>query len=405
MADPTRSPRLLVLDDIEPVGLTIAAVARSVGFDARAVTDPTVFFEALASWSPDVLVIDLVMPTMDGIEVIRLLARARSTARLVISSGVGSRVLDAARRAASEHGLPIVGVLSKPFRNEEAKALLLAARGSSTSPLQKSRGPSATSVSEGDLMAALENREFRLVYQPKVETKTGRIKGFEALMRWRHPERGAVPPDLFIPMSERMGLIQRMTAWVLETGTQWLSTTFDDVDVSLALNLSAAHLDGEDLVRRALEACRARQLSTSRVTFELTETATMQDPASSLALFTQLRTLGFALSIDDFGTGYSSMMQLVRLPFSELKIDRSFVNTALHKTESRAVVECVAQLGRGLGLSVVAEGVEDLAMVKILDDLGCQSLQGFAISRPLEANEVQPWLEAWTLRRKSEPWP
>lgn len=405
MADAGPQDRMLVLDDVESVGFTIAAVARSIGFEARAMTDPDQFFEAIAQWQPNVLVIDLVMPTMDGVDVIRRLAAAHCTARLIISSGVESRVLDAARRAAGEHGLPIVGVLPKPFRVESARSLLLEAKSASASSGQRAARAAAAPVSEADLTAALENREFRLVYQPKVETRTGRLQGFEALMRWRHPQRGPVPPDQFIPVAERSGLIQRMTAWLLGEGTQWLSTTFPDGEVSLALNVSAAHLDGEDLVHRAREACRNRRLSPSRLTFELTETAAMRDAATSLALTAQLRTLGFSLSIDDFGTGYSSLVQLVRLPFSEIKIDRSFVMTALRSAESRTVVQCIAGLAQGLDLDLVAEGVEDLAMVEMLGALGCRSLQGFAISRPLEADEVPAWSDAWSACRRSGRWP
>ena len=398
-------PRLLVLDDMESVGATVAAFARSVGYDARYVTHPAEFFDALGTWTPDVLVIDLVMPTMDGVEVIGRLAQAGCRSRLVISSGVGSRVLDAARRAAGEHGLPIVGVLSKPFHAEAARALLRAARDVAPASQGERAGAASAPMSESDLVAGIDRREFRLVYQPKIETRTGRLRGFEALLRWRHPQRGAVSPDQFIPIAERSGLIRPLTDLVLETGFGWLGSTFGDADIELSVNVSGAHLDGADFARRAKALCRDRRLSPARVTIELTETAAMQDAVGSLALFTQLRTQGFALSLDDFGTGYSSMVQLVRLPFSEMKIDRSFVMTALHNPESRLVVECITRLARGLGLSIVAEGVEDRAGARFLAELGCDLLQGFFISRPLEADQVLEWTQRWRRSLETGSWP
>ena len=398
-------PRLLVLDDMDAVAATIAAFARSVGYEARCVTQPEAFFETLGSWVPEVIVLDLVMPAMDGVEVIGRLARSGCTSRLVIASGVGTRVLDAARRAASEHGLQIVGVLSKPFQAEDARALLRAAKDVSPATPRERNALSSAPIAESDLIAGLDRDEFRLVYQPKVETHRGRLRGFEALLRWQHPQRGAIGPDAFIPVAERTGQIRALTDRVLEHGLAWLARTFGDSDIELSVNVSGAHLDGADFTRRAVALCRAHGVSPSRITIELTETAAMQDAVASLALFTQLRTQGFALSIDDFGTGYSSMVQLVRLPFSEMKIDRSFVMTAPQSPESRIVVECVCRLARGLGLRTVAEGVEDAARARFLAELGCDLLQGYAISRPLEADQVLAWVRNWQRAMESGIWP
>ncbi|MCC2656922.1 MAG: response regulator [Panacagrimonas sp.] len=405
MDDPATRPRLLVLDDIEAVASTIATFARGVGFESRFVTQPTEFFEVLGSWVPEVIVLDLVMPTMDGVEVIGRLAQAGCTSRLVIASGVGSRVLDAARRAASEHGLQIVGVLSKPFQAEAARALLRAAKEVSPSARHERDARVFAPIAESDLMAGMQRGEFRLVYQPKVETRTGRLRGFEALLRWQHPQRGSIAPDRFIPVAEHTGLIRSLTDLVLEMGLDWLGRTFGESEVELSINVSGAHLDGADFAHRAVALCRAHRLPPSRITIELTETAAMQDAVASLALFTQLRTQGFALSVDDFGTGYSSMVQLVRLPFSEMKIDRSFVMTALQNPESRIVVECISHLAHGLGLSIVAEGVEDRAAARFLAELGCDLLQGYAISRPLETDQVLPWVQGWQQRLENGTWP
>lgn len=398
MTDVASRPRLLILDDIKQVGATIAAVARSAEFEARAVTEPMEFFEALKSWAPQYMVIDLVMPKMDGVEVIRLLAGMNCKARLIISSGVGSRVLDAARRAAAEHGLDIVGVLSKPFRSADLKAILVCARTGESAQAERRPAGDLVPVQGFEIEAALNQNQLRLVYQPKIDCRTGAVKGFEALLRWAHPTRGNVPPDQFIPVAEQSGLIQEITSQVVKMGLAWLSSTFADSAMGLSLNVSAVNLDRGDFVRRVVALCRASEIATSRVTLELTETATMRDPIGSLALFTQLRTQGFALSIDDFGTGYSSMVQLVRLPFSEMKVDRSFVMTALQSAESRAVIECISRLGSALGLGIVAEGVEDLAVIPFLNKVGVQCAQGFAVSRGIEGDQIPAWLEAWNAR-------
>jgi EAL domain-containing protein (putative c-di-GMP-specific phosphodiesterase class I) len=389
--------RLLILDDDPAIGKTIERVAESVGFQARSVSQPIAFFRELDLWSPTHIAIDLIMPEMDGVEVVQLLADRGCRAGIIITSGVGSRVLDAARRSAVEHGLDVVGVLAKPFFAEAVRALLrkdprgMVAQAGATMSAQ----PGRVRVTEGELQRALRQQEFGLVYQPKVECATGRLAGFEALVRWDHPSNGIVMPDEFIPLAEASGLIGALTVQILDRALQWLSRTFPTDELCLSVNLSAKSLGDPQFADSIANLCRHCKIDPARLILEMTETSAMQDPIAALALLTRFRMKGFQLSIDDFGTGYSSMLQLVRLPFSEMKVDRSFVMAAAQSQESRAVIKSIADLGHSLGLSVCAEGVEDALTLEYLNEVGCDLAQGYFIARPMASDAVADWCSKW----------
>ncbi|MBS9402849.1 EAL domain-containing protein [Halomonas sp. TRM85114] len=399
-----KPPRLLILDDEAMTGETIARIADFAGFDAQNITSPTAFFEQVTAWQPDILAIDLIMPEMDGVEVMAELARCGCQARLIITSGVGSRVLDAAARSASEHGLDIVGVIAKPFSAASLRELLHKAIEVEMNPIAASPGERYPSrgASVEDLEQALTLCQIQMAYQPKVRCRTGTIVGFEALARWQHPQLGHISPDIFIPLAEANGLIDRLTRQVTEKALDWLaeissSDTARRVgqnvlqDVHLSLNISARSLGNGALFDAILLLCRERGIAPQRIVLELTETSAMQDATTSLDTLTRLRLQGFQLSIDDFGTGYSSMVQLVRLPFSELKVDKRFVMTATQSEESRAVIRSVVELGHSLGLNTTAEGVEDQESLDYLDGLKCDLAQGYLISRPLPPDKVLGW--------------
>ena len=400
--------KLLILDDEITIAMTVAAIAELAGIEARFTTDPSEFFRLLEEWHPTHIALDLIMPEMDGVEVMVSLAKRRCEARIIITSGVGSRVLDAAGRSAAEHGLHIAGMLSKPFSPAALRALLLDpdARLDSRSGMQEFVQPQQHHAKLGpdDLRRALAENQLFLVYQPQVSAETNQVLGFEALVRWRHPAHGTVMPDSFIPMAETSGLIDQLTDRVLELGLDWLSRSFpnqkpraegrvtDGSEITLSVNMSASTLGDRDFVQEALGACELHGVDPTCLILELTETSAMRDPAASLDQLTRLRMKGFQLSIDDFGTGFSSILQLARLPFSELKIDKSFVMTVMHSIESRAVVRSVAGLGHSLGLRVVAEGVEDGATLEFLKGIGCDVAQGFFIARPMPGEAVAGWL-------------
>ncbi|CAM3438549.1 EAL domain-containing protein [Halomonas lysinitropha] len=407
-----KPPRLLILDDEAMTGETIARVAVFDGFDARHITSPMTFFEEATRWHPDILAIDLIMPEMDGVEVMAELARLGCRARLIITSGVGSRVLDAAARSAREHGLDIVGVIAKPFSAAALRELLhQAIESRETADHSPAEGNAPRDVNVQDLEEALTLGQIHLAYQPKVRCRTGTIVGVEALARWQHPRLGFIPPDVFIPLAEAHDLIDRLTLQVTEQALDWLADISSDdtarrvgqhalQETVLSLNVSARSLGNVALFDAILQRCRERDIAPERIVLELTETSAMQDAITSLDTLTRLRLQGFQLSIDDFGTGYSSMVQLVRLPFSEIKVDKRFVMTANDSEESRAVIRSVVELGRSLGLNTTAEGVEDGETLAYLDALKCDLAQGYLISRPLPPDAFLDWFIARESQRE-----
>ena len=242
---------------------------------------------------------------------------------------------------------------------------------------------------------ALINGRLRMVYQPKVSLVDGSLKRVEALVRWDDPELGPVPPSRFVPLAEKHGLIDPLTQWGLRTTLrQWLAWREDGIDTCLAFNISALsleHLDFPDLVERM---CRALDVPTERLVLELTEGAT-QPLVKMMDTLTRFRIKGIGLAIDDFGVGYSTLMQLRQLPFTELKIDRFFVDDATSSADSALIVKSIIDLAHGLGLTVTAEGVETEAQLALLRDLGCDVAQGYFVARPLEPHKLKSWIEEW----------
>jgi len=420
MADAYRS-RLLILEDDPGVGKVIHKVATASGHDARVVSQPDAFFSALEEWKPTHIALDLVMPEMDGIQILAELGARKCTADIIITSGMGTRVLDAAGRAAHEHGLNIVGLLAKPFSSAALRALLAKPPGSPGNfrPGGKDHSGTTSELSEAEFRLALEKSEIHVHYQPKVSCLNGALVGFEALARWLRPRDAVIMPEQFVPFAEKHGLIDDLTCLVLEQALTWFCPRFVDTGaapavapasapatapavappgahsaISLSVNLSASSLHDMRLVDRITAVCLEHRVPPARIIFELTETSAMESPVAALDMLTRMRVKGFQLSIDDFGMGHSSMRQLVRMPFTEIKVDRSFVISAAHSKESRAVVKSIVDLGRSLGLKSVAEGVEDAGTLTLLQQMGCDFAQGYWIGRPMAGDDVADWLAA-----------
>src|ERR1700712_4297801 len=246
----------------------------------------------------------------------------------------------------------------------------------------------------GDLRSALLHPEqFELHYQPKANMQTGQISGLEALVRWRHPERGLLPPDDFMPIAERTGMIQALTDIVLEKAmSQQRVWKQAGVTMPVAINLSTRCLLDVHLPDDVGRLLTHHGLVGSDLELEITESAIMADPQRAEEVLARLAGIGVGLAIDNFGTGYSSMAHLKRLPVHEIKIDKSFVLDLEHNVSDAAIVRSVVDLGRNLGLTVVAEGVENERSWDVLHDLGCTTAQGFFLARPLTADRVLPWL-------------
>jgi diguanylate cyclase (GGDEF)-like protein len=242
-----------------------------------------------------------------------------------------------------------------------------------------------------DLTQAMDEEEFFVEYQPILHLGTGRVTGVEALVRWNHPQQGRLLPAEFIPLAEQTGLILPLTTLVLDTAMDHFPTTEGAIPLSIAVNLSPRNLQDVELADRVAERLRARSMDATSLTFEITENVIMSDPARAMESLTRLHELGVRLAIDDFGTGYSSLGYLRRLPVDELKIDRSFV-IGLGSGDDEVIVRSTIDLAHNLGLSVVAEGVESLAVQQQLLALGCDAAQGFFISAPADADATRQWI-------------
>jgi EAL domain-containing protein (putative c-di-GMP-specific phosphodiesterase class I) len=253
--------------------------------------------------------------------------------------------------------------------------------------------PAAELQLMNDLQQALDDQHLHMVYQPKVSLRDGGLRQVEALVRWNDPELGAVKPSYFVPLAEEHGLIDDLTLWGLRTILrQWLDWRDEGLDSSIAFNISALsleHLDFPDLVERM---CRGLGVPTDRLVLELTESAT-QPLVKLMDALTRFRIKGIGLAIDDFGTGYSSLMQLRQLPFTEVKIDQAFVADVPYSRDSRLIVQAVADLAHGLGLTTTAEGVETIDQLRVVRELGCDLVQGYLVSAPLESKALKGWME------------
>jgi EAL domain-containing protein (putative c-di-GMP-specific phosphodiesterase class I) len=253
-------------------------------------------------------------------------------------------------------------------------------------------------MTQAALESAAAAGQLYLMYQPKLDLRSGTIAGVEALARWQHPRRGAICPTDFIPAIEGSGLIDWFSEWVLTAAArQWSEWHAEGLDFELAVNISALnlrHVGFPDLVSGI---CLAEGLSQTRLTLELTESAT-QEATKLMDIVSRLRLKGIGISMDDFGTGYGSLVQLRGLPFTELKVDRSFVFDLLASSDSRAITRGLITMAHEIGLSVTAEGVEDRATLAALQAFGCDKAQGFLIARPMPGDRLPLWISKWKTR-------
>jgi EAL domain-containing protein (putative c-di-GMP-specific phosphodiesterase class I) len=248
------------------------------------------------------------------------------------------------------------------------------------------------------LRQALESQRLKMVYQPKVSLRDGSMTRVEALVRWDDPELGPVEPSRFIPLAEEHGLIDDLTLWGLRNILrQWVEWNEDALDTNIAFNISALslqNLDFPDLVERM---CRGLDVPCDRLVLELTEGAT-QPLIKLMDTLTRFRIKGIGLAIDDFGTGYSSLMQLRHLPFTEVKIDQAFIADADRSSDCRLIIKTITDLAHGLGLIATAEGVETLEQLHLVQEIGCDFVQGYLISPPMEPRALKGWLGKFRAR-------
>ncbi|HUP06563.1 MAG TPA: EAL domain-containing protein [Caldimonas sp.] len=310
-----------------------------------------------------------------------------------------------------------IGVASWPVHAADANVLMNRAELAMYAAKRRSEGalPYDPAIDVGsaqtlsllsELRRAIERDELCLYLQPKLQLATGALVGAEALVRWRHPQRGLVPPLQFIPFAEQTGFIRVLTLWVFEAAVrQWRLLRDLGLDVSISVNLSTRDLLDPDLPRKFADRLAPHDAPAGAFCLEITESSIMAEPQRALMILERLASAGFRLSIDDFGTGYSSLAYLKRLPVHELKIDQSFVRHLRSDSSDAKIVRSTVDLAHALGLTVVAEGVENAAVWELLRELRCDQAQGFHMGRPMPADELSAWCERWPGGGLATDWP
>jgi EAL domain-containing protein (putative c-di-GMP-specific phosphodiesterase class I)/CheY-like chemotaxis protein len=394
--------KIAVVDDNIDVCELVCAAAEAMGLECASATDAETFLRMLTS-DTDLILLDLVMPDMDGVELLRLLAQQKCQAGIILISGTGKRIIESASQLAHALGLSIVGNLQKPFRIAELEKAL--GQLASSEEVPTARQDSRVIIRNEDLRRAILRDEFVLHYQPQVDIVTGRVIGVEALIRWRHPERGLVFPESFIGRMEKLGIIDEL-GWLVANRGMSEVRQFADCDgrvPMLAINESPYSLHDLKFPDVLLALAEKYGIPPDHVTVEITESSLIQELSKTLDILTRLRMKGFKLSIDDFGTGYAMMQQLKVVPATELKIDRSFIFD-MHKNErDRVIVQKTIEMGHELGMHVIAEGVETGEQLDFLKLNGCNSAQGYFFSRPLPANEMVGWLAKYRASLELQP--
>jgi len=377
--------QLLVFDDDAAVGRLVGRIAQMVGMGARAVTSAPAFLEALRTDPPQVVVLDLQLGDTDGVTQMRVLADERYASDLVLMSGYNPRVLATAGDVGRSLGLKVACVLEKPLRAEALEEAL----GRLVSAGQ------APSVER--LQAGITDGELILEFQPIVSRRPKALKKLEALVRWNHPLAGHIAPDRFLPVAESdTATIDALTDWVVGTvveAYQWLSKR--KINVPLAVNLSTMNLHDIALPDRIEKRLHDGGMLADHLCIEITESGAFKDAARVMDILSRMRLKGMHISIDDFGTGYSSLKMLRQMPFSEIKIDQSFVRDVTTSRDSRAIVKSIIDLASNMDLGCVAEGVETEETAALLEQLGVRDVQGYLIARPMAIEAVPAWLRLW----------
>jgi EAL domain-containing protein (putative c-di-GMP-specific phosphodiesterase class I)/FixJ family two-component response regulator len=346
---------------------------------------------------PELLIIDLEMPAMDGPELLSALGARGMRAPIVLASSRERALINSVQDMGTALGLRILGALQKPLTLATLGPLLQHKLHTAV----ENKGPAQRQAVDPELVrAALARGDIGVHYHPQVEIDTGRIRGVEALARWHDAKQGWIGPDVFIPVAEQHGLIRELTLHVMDAAMRQTAIwNKHGLDLSIAINLSPILLERGELVQEISDLQQQHGLRAEQIVLEVTESSLLRDLAIALGVLTRLRLRGFRLSLDDYGTGFSSMQQLTRIPFTELKIDRTFVHGAHERDSLQVILRSALEMANQLGIETVAEGVESLQDWRLLRQYGCKLAQGWLLAKAMPGGELESWLPTLQRRR------
>jgi len=343
----------------------------------------------------DISLIDLNMPDMDGIELVRHLANLGYQGAVVLVSALDSALLFSVETMSRAYGINLLGTVEKPATPEALQKLIEQYQPSQLHAEKSDKASLMFTLEE--IQRGLQDEQFEPLFQPKVELSTGKVKAMEAFVRWHHPQHGLVSPAAFIPTLEASGHMEALTWVVIEKSVAACRAWHDaGLLLSVSINLSASSLLEPGLADRILEHIAGHGVAPHYITFEITELTAMTDTPVCLENLARLRMKGFGLSVDDYGTAQSNMQQLLRIPFLDLKIDRSFVAGAAQNQQMHIALSSSLELARKLRRISVAVGVETREDWDLLRELGCTYAQGYYIAKPMKSDAVPAWVEEWS---------
>lgn len=340
----------------------------------------------------DIALCDLRMQGMGGLEFLRSAGLSGLVGSIIISSALSADLRRSVRQIIALSGLVMLGDVGKPLRLDALQELL--AR--HARPF-----PSVTTLASQEAMRrALDDQQLHAYFQPKFDLLTDRVQGVEVLARWHHPVKGVLPPSVFMPVMEQGGLMDELLFLLLHQGLNLQQHARErGHHLNVAFNLQPAQLTSPGLVSSIKTILDAHGASGCDLTFELTETGLLEEPATAMESLVRLRMMGCQLSIDDFGAGFSSLQRLCQLPFNEIKLDGEFVRSLKHRPRCRAVISSTLALGEALGMSVVIEGIETEEQRQELLALGCTQGQGYLCARPMGREDLLSWLDSRHIAR------
>jgi len=389
------SINILVMDDEHFMLKLISEILRKLGYtNVKTCSSGHIALDILSDTQnmPDLILLDLNMPEMDGIEFLRHLEEKHYVGSVLLISGEDERMMHSAEQLVLGHNISTLGYIKKPFGpNELSKHLINWTAKQSPKVYGSKKVYSAEEVG-----AAISNNELINYYQPKVNLINGQVMGVESLVRWQHPRDGIVFPDQFIGIAEDSGLIDSLTTCVIQNAfIQSETWRLDKLSLNIAINISMDNLSTFEFVDRLGELANRHNISPENIMLEVTESRLMKELSTTQEVLARLRLKRYGLSIDDFGTGHSSLVQLRNFPFNELKIDQSFVHGVAKNDTLSAIFKSSLGLAQQLDMKTVSEGVEDLDDWNYVKNSGCDFAQGYFIAKPMPANEIYEWVVKW----------